>query len=140
MQDNSTVERTTNSDRYSERSQQQIARQPSYGGGRGAAINENRSAAGTSETRHSTQGSVNEAYPMNEVPKLQNIVSTAFLGQRIVLRTVAQRVGNAEYNPRRFAAAIIRIRNPKSTALVFESGKMVITGARSEEESEQAAK
>jgi len=95
---------------------------------------ENRSTAGTSETTRSAV--THQEYRMDEVPKLQNIVSTAFLGQRIVLRTVAQRVGNAEYNTRRFAAAIIRIRQPKSTALVFESGKMVITGARSEEESE----
>jgi transcription initiation factor TFIID TATA-box-binding protein len=47
---------------------------------------------------------------------------------------------NVEYNSKRFAAAIIRIREPKSTALIFMSGKMVCTGAKSEEESEQAAK
>jgi transcription initiation factor TFIID TATA-box-binding protein len=47
---------------------------------------------------------------------------------------------NAEFNPRRFAAVIIRIRDPKTTALIFRSGKMVITGAKSEEKSEQAAK
>jgi transcription initiation factor TFIID TATA-box-binding protein len=47
---------------------------------------------------------------------------------------------NVEYNSRRFAAAIIRIREPKSTALIFQSGKMVCTGAKSEDESEQAAK
>jgi len=35
---------------------------------------------------------------------------------------------------------IIRIRDPKTTALIFSSGKMVITGAKSEEKSETAAK
>lgn len=45
-----------------------------------------------------------------------------------------------EYKPKRFAAAIIRIREPKTTALIFQSGKMVCTGAKSEEESEKAAK
>jgi transcription initiation factor TFIID TATA-box-binding protein len=77
---------------------------------------------------------------VRETPKLQNIVSTAFLGEKIDLRKIATHCNNAEYNPKRFAAAIIRIRQPKSTALVFQSGKMVITGARSEDESRKAAK
>ncbi len=29
------------------------------------------------------------------------------------------------YNPKRFSAAIIRLRDPKTTALIFASGKMV---------------
>jgi transcription initiation factor TFIID TATA-box-binding protein len=40
---------------------------------------------------------------------------------------------NVEYNPRRFAACIMRIREPKTTALIFKSGKVVCTGAKSEE-------
>ncbi|RLN41418.1 TATA-box-binding protein 1 [Panicum miliaceum] len=47
---------------------------------------------------------------------------------------------NAEYNPKRFAAVIMRIREPKTTALVFASGKMVCTGAKSEEHSKLAAR
>ena len=31
----------------------------------------------------------------------------------------------------RFAAVIMRIRDPKTTALIFASGKMVVTGAKS---------
>ena len=42
---------------------------------------------------------------------------------------------NAEYNPKRFAAVIMRIREPRTTALIFSSGKMVCTGAKSEEDS-----
>ena len=45
-----------------------------------------------------------------------------------------------EYKPKRFAAAIMRIREPKTTALIFRSGKMVCTGAKSEQESYTAAK
>ncbi|CAI5513914.1 unnamed protein product [Closterium sp. Naga37s-1] len=41
---------------------------------------------------------------------------------------------------KRFAAVIIRIREPKTTALVFASGKMVCTGAKSEEQSRLAAR
>ena len=39
---------------------------------------------------------------------------------------------NAEYNPQRFAAVVMRIREPRCTALVFRTGKMVVTGAKSE--------
>merc|ERR1712070_350997 len=47
---------------------------------------------------------------------------------------------NAEYNPKRFAAVIMRIREPKTTALIFKSGKMVVTGAKSEEQARNAAR
>ena len=46
---------------------------------------------------------------------------------------------NVEYRPRKFPAAIIRIREPRSTALVFASGKMVVCGAKSEDIAQTAA-
>ena len=59
---------------------------------------------------------------------------------KLDLRKIALNCRNAEYNPRRFAAVIMRIRDPKTTALIFSSGKMVCTGAKSEELSKDAAK
>ena len=47
---------------------------------------------------------------------------------------------NAEYNPKRFAAVIMRIREPRTTALIFNSGKLVCTGAKSEEDSRLAVR
>ena len=73
-------------------------------------------------------------------PKLQNIVSTANLGCPLKLRQIALQARNAEYNPKRFAAVIMRIREPKTTALIFSSGKMVCTGAKSEEDSKKASR
>jgi transcription initiation factor TFIID TATA-box-binding protein len=78
--------------------------------------------------------------PENIIPKLQNIVSTANLRCELDLREIALQAKNAEYNPKRFAAVIMRIREPKTTALIFASGKMVCTGARSEEDSRKAAR
>lgn len=74
------------------------------------------------------------------LPTLQNIVSTVNLGCKLDLKTIALRARNAEYNPKRFAAVIMRIREPRTTALIFSSGKMVCTGAKSEEESRLAAR
>ena len=73
-------------------------------------------------------------------PKLQNIVSTANLGCELRLRQIALQAKNAEYNPKRFAAVIMRIKEPKTTALIFSSGKMVCTGAKSEEDSKKASR
>lgn len=75
-----------------------------------------------------------------EEPTLQNIVSTVDLKCRLDLKTIALNARNTEYNPKRFAAAIMKIRNPKTTALIFSSGKMVCTGAKSEDDSKKAAK
>jgi hypothetical protein len=41
---------------------------------------------------------------------------------------------------KRFAAAIMRIRAPKTTALIFSSGKMVCTGAKTEALAREAAR
>ena len=73
-------------------------------------------------------------------PVLQNIVSTANLGCSLRLREIALQAKNAEYNPKRFAAVIMRIKNPKTTALIFSSGKMVCTGAKNEEDSKKASR
>ncbi|MFT7805649.1 TATA-box-binding protein, partial [Arapaima gigas] len=87
---------------------------------------------------------VTPATPASEssgiVPQLQNIVSTVNLGCKLDLKTIALRARNAEYNPKRFAAVIMRIREPRTTALIFSSGKMVCTGAKSEEQSRLAAR
>eukprot|EP01115_Flamella_aegyptia_P005479 TRINITY_DN22_c3_g1_i2.p1 TRINITY_DN22_c3_g1~~TRINITY_DN22_c3_g1_i2.p1 ORF type:complete len:263 (-),score=53.47 TRINITY_DN22_c3_g1_i2:36-824(-) len=79
-------------------------------------------------------------HPSGIVPTLQNIVSTVNLGCTLDLKQIALRARNAEYNPKRFAAVIMRIRTPKTTALIFKSGKMVCTGAKSEELSCLAAR
>ncbi|KAJ7758426.1 TBP-domain-containing protein [Mycena olivaceomarginata] len=74
------------------------------------------------------------------VPTLQNIVATINLDVRLDLKTIALHARNAEYNPKRFAAVIMRIRDPKTTALIFASGKMVVTGAKSEDDSRLASR
>ncbi|XP_058801218.1 TATA-box-binding protein [Phymastichus coffea] len=74
------------------------------------------------------------------LPQLQNIVATVNLTCKLDLKKIALHARNAEYNPKRFAAVIMRIREPRTTALIFSSGKMVCTGARSEEDSRLAAR
>ena len=63
---------------------------------------------------------------------MQNVVSTCNLNCELDLKQIAMHARNAEYNPKRFAAVIMRIREPKTTALIFASGKVVVTGAKGE--------
>lgn len=77
---------------------------------------------------------------INDTFVRRNIVSTVNLGCRLDLKKIALHARNAEYNPKRFAAVIMRIREPRTTALIFSSGKMVCTGAKSEEDSRLAAR
>lgn len=64
--------------------------------------------------------------------KIQNCVATVNLGCDLNLRRINFQTRNSEYNPSRFHGVIMRIREPRCTALIFRSGKLVCTGARNE--------
>jgi transcription initiation factor TFIID TATA-box-binding protein len=74
------------------------------------------------------------------VPKVANVVATVNLGVRLDLKDIALKARNCEYNPKRFSAIVMRIREPKATGLIFGSGKMVVTGAQSEDDARLAAR
>ena len=61
---------------------------------------------------------------------IQNIVATASLGKDIPLIKLAETLPNTEYNPEQFPGLVMRIKDPKTSALIFSSGKIVCTGAK----------
>ncbi len=63
--------------------------------------------------------------------KIENIVATVTLDQRLDLNIIARSVPNIEYDPEEFPGLILRLESPRLTALIFNSGKMVVTGAKS---------
>lgn len=65
-------------------------------------------------------------------PILQNVVASASFGAKLDLNQVARNSKHVTYNPQRFAAAILGLAEPKSKALLFASGKVVLTGAKDE--------
>jgi transcription initiation factor TFIID TATA-box-binding protein len=91
-----------------------------------------------SQTASLSTGSLRPTHGIE--PVIQNVVATTNLGVQLDLKSIALRARNAEYNPKRFAAVIMRIREPKTTALIFSSGKIVVTGAKSEAESTKASR
>ena len=68
--------------------------------------------------------------------QIQNCVATFSLGLKdLNLREISQRLVFTDFNPPKFAAMTIRIRNPKTTALTFSSGNIVCTGSKNIDES-----
>ena len=72
--------------------------------------------------------------------KIENIVATVSLDQPLDLIAIERSMPTVEYNPDQFPGLIFRLDSPKVTALIFKSGKMVITGAKSTEELIKAVK
>ncbi len=63
--------------------------------------------------------------------KIQNIVASTSLEHDIPLIKLAETLPNTEYNPEQFPGLVMRIKDPKTSALIFSSGKVVSTGAKS---------
>jgi transcription initiation factor TFIID TATA-box-binding protein len=63
--------------------------------------------------------------------KIVNIVCSTSLEKDVHLVKLAETLPNTEYNPEQFPGLVMRIREPKTSALIFSSGKIVSTGARS---------
>jgi len=65
---------------------------------------------------------------------IQNIVASANLGRELDLNYLAVNLNSAEYEPQNFPGLIIRLKESKTTALIFHSGKIVCTGAKTLEQ------
>ena len=65
----------------------------------------------------------------NNIRVVNIVVSTSF-EKAIPLEKMAATLSNTEYNPEQFPGLVIRIKEPKTSALIFSSGKIVCTGAR----------
>ena len=72
--------------------------------------------------------------------KVVNIVVSSSLEHDIPLEKMATTLSNTEYNPEQFPGLVIRIKEPKTSALIFSSGKIVCTGARSMEKVHESIK
>jgi transcription initiation factor TFIID TATA-box-binding protein len=66
--------------------------------------------------------------------KIVNIVVASSLEHDIPLEKMAATLSNTEYNPEQFPGLVIRIKEPKTSALIFSSGKIVCTGAKTLDE------
>jgi transcription initiation factor TFIID TATA-box-binding protein len=63
--------------------------------------------------------------------KIENVVASTSIGHEIDLISLVKTLEGVEYNPKRFPGMIYRTKDPKMAALIFGSGKIVCTGAKS---------
>ncbi len=76
--------------------------------------------------------------PVEPDVQIVNVVATVKLGQDINLRKILEKIPQAEYDPRRFPGLVYRLDRPRTAILIFGSGNMVITGAKTESAVKQA--
>lgn len=72
--------------------------------------------------------------------RIQNVVASASLNHRIDVKAVCKAFPKTEYRPKIFPGLVFRLETPKTATLIFNSGKMVCTGAKSEKDSVRAVK
>jgi transcription initiation factor TFIID TATA-box-binding protein len=69
---------------------------------------------------------------------IQNVVASVSLNQKIDLNKIVDKFPQTEYNPSVFPGLVFRLKKPKTATLIFSTGKMVCTGAKSEKETRSA--
>ena len=65
---------------------------------------------------------------------VQNVVTSANLFNRVDLVKAASSLDNIEYEPEQFPGLVYRISDPKIVALLFSSGKIILTGGKNMED------
>ena len=71
---------------------------------------------------------------------IENVVASASINQRVDLIEITKKFKHVEYHPKQFPGLVFRIESPKTATLIFSSGKMVCTGAKSEELAKKAVR
>ena len=74
------------------------------------------------------------------IVSIENVVASATVDQAMDLNQITKNFPDVEYHPDQFPGLVFRIKSPKTATLIFTSGKMVCTGAKSEQMSRNAVK
>jgi transcription initiation factor TFIID TATA-box-binding protein len=72
--------------------------------------------------------------------RIENVVASATLNQKFDLNAIVKGNPGVEYDPDKFPGLVFRLKRPKTAILIFTTGKMVCTGAKSSKESKRAIK
>lgn len=67
------------------------------------------------------------------VVSVENVVASASVDQKIDLNEVTAKFPDTEYHPEQFPGLVFRLKSPRTATLIFRTGKMVCTGAKSED-------
>ncbi len=71
---------------------------------------------------------------------IQNVVATGSLKHDIDLKDIVRAFPDVQYQPEAFPGLAFRLKKPKTCLLIFDTGSMVCTGAKSEKEAGRAVR
>ncbi len=72
--------------------------------------------------------------------KIENVVASTTIAEKLDLTKLSKTLPGGEYEPERFPGLVFRLDEPKTAALLFRSGKVVCTGAKTIKDVERAIK
>jgi len=67
------------------------------------------------------------------IVSIENVVASATIEQQLDLKDITKKFPDVEWNPEQFPGAVFRLKSPRTATLLFRTGKMVCTGAKSED-------
>jgi len=72
------------------------------------------------------------------IVSIENVVASASINQTVDLNQITKNFVDVKYHPDQFPGLVFRLKTPKTATLIFSSGKMVCTGAKSEDMARKA--
>lgn len=72
------------------------------------------------------------------IVSIENVVVSATVKQALDLNDINKKFPEVEYHPKKFPGAIFKLKSPKTAILLFRTGNMVCTGAKSEDMAKRA--
>ena len=81
-------------------------------------------------SRSSKNKSIEDSTNMAKI-NIENVVASASIADKLNIKDISNILDEAEYEPEQFPGVIYRLKEPKVAILIFGSGKVVCTGAKS---------
>jgi len=72
--------------------------------------------------------------------RIENVVASTTIAREIDLSKLKKALPETDYKPEQFPGLVLRLDEPKTAALLFRSGKVVCTGAKTIKDVERAIK
>jgi transcription initiation factor TFIID TATA-box-binding protein len=79
-----------------------------------------------------------EVVDVKDSVRIENVVASASLDQKLNLTAIAKANPGVEYRPETFPGLVYKLRKPRTSILIFSTGKMVCTGGKSSREVKRA--
>jgi transcription initiation factor TFIID TATA-box-binding protein len=84
----------------------------------------------TENIRTSINKTIEDRKIMAEI-NIENVVASATIAEELNIGAISMLLDDADYEPEQFPGLIYRLKKPKVATLIFRSGKVVCTGAKS---------